>query len=309
VSDKERKSEYDTLYRDVVQVLVDKCVNPATGRPYPAGVLDRALRAAHFAVDPQRSAKHQALGDALPRLQQAFPIQRARMRFKLTLKTQFVSALRELMSQQSNCSMDAEDTTSKAEHVMLTCTAEPGAYRVFDAFMRETVKDGSGQVEVIALAVSEGAAAGTLWDEAEGRTQQQPRAQPQAPPPQQPQQQRQREPPSSARAADALAPRMERLALRPGAQQPPEGPVTASSSAATSVIFPRGSIASLPEEHASRRERFSELDTLQPGWTVELRQRPGASVVEASFWSPDGTAFKSYADARRAALQASKDSK
>lgn len=89
-------------------------------------------------------------------------------------------------------------------------------------------------------------------------------------------------------------------------QQPPEagGPTSTAS-----VVYPRGPIASLPEEHASRRDRFCELDTLQPGWTVELRQRPGASVVEAAFWGPDGTAFKSYADARRAALQARKDAK
>lgn len=214
VSDKERKSEYDTLYRDVVQVLVDKCVNPATGRPYPAGVLDRALRAAHFAVDPQRSAKQQALGDALPRLQQAFPIQRARMRFKLMLRAQYAPALRALLSQQTNCSVDGEDT-SQADHVVITCTAEPGAYRVFDAFMRDTARDGSGHVEVVALAVSEGAGS-ALWDDTDAPPGAPSGAIPHAP--QQQQQGQQRHTTAPPAGADALPARLERLSMRSGAQ-------------------------------------------------------------------------------------------
>lgn len=47
-----------------------------------------------------------------------------------------------------------------------------------------------------------------------------------------------------------------------------------------------GSIAGMPDEHASRRERFAEIDELQPGWTVELR--PRGSTVDASFISPAG---------------------
>ena len=91
------------------QVLVEKCVNPETRRPYTygahppaappvaqgsapdgwshpsfwvAGVLERALRATHFNVDVKRSAKQQAL-ELLPRLQASFPIERAAMRFRL----------------------------------------------------------------------------------------------------------------------------------------------------------------------------------------------------------------------------------
>lgn len=44
----------------------------------------------------------------------------------------------------------------------------------------------------------------------------------------------------------------------------------------------RGSIAGLPEEHASRKERFAELDTLQPGWEVELRHKVWGGNTEGS---------------------------
>ena len=56
------------------------------------------------------------------------------------------------------------------------------------------------------------------------------------------------------------------------------------------VLYPRGPIAGIPEQHASRRERFAELDGLQPGWQVELRGRKGADTVDAAFFSPQGEA-------------------
>lgn len=54
------------------------------------------------------------------------------------------------------------------------------------------------------------------------------------------------------------------------------------------VIYPRGSISGLPEAHASRKERFAELEDLQQGWEVELRGRKGGTTVDAFFFSPTG---------------------
>jgi ribosome maturation protein Sdo1 len=61
VADKERKVEYDNLFRDVASVLVEKCVNPDTNRPYTITMLERALRDVHFNLDPKKAAKQQAL--------------------------------------------------------------------------------------------------------------------------------------------------------------------------------------------------------------------------------------------------------
>ena len=71
-------------------------------------------------------------------------------------------------------------------------------------------------------------------------------------------------------------------------------------------MYARGPIAAMPEEYASRRDRFAPLDGLQEGWTVELRRRVGGSVVDAVFFGPDGVGYKAFADARREALRASK---
>lgn len=61
MSDKERKQDYDNVFKDVASVLVDKCVNPHTQRPYTLTMLERALRDVHFNVDLKKSAKQQAL--------------------------------------------------------------------------------------------------------------------------------------------------------------------------------------------------------------------------------------------------------
>ena len=54
------------------------------------------------------------------------------------------------------------------------------------------------------------------------------------------------------------------------------------------VVYPKGPITGLPDAHASRRERFAELDDLQPGWQVELRSRGAGGAVDAAFFSPTG---------------------
>ena len=49
-----------------------------------------------------------------------------------------------------------------------------------------------------------------------------------------------------------------------------------------------GQIADMPDEHASRRERFAELDELQPGWVVRLTSKQDGGTVDATFTSPGG---------------------
>ena len=57
--------------------------------------------------------------------------------------------------------------------------------------------------------------------------------------------------------------------------------------AGTITIY-EGPIANIPDEHASRRERFAELDELQPGWVVKLSSKPDGGTVDATFTSPGG---------------------
>lgn len=89
---------------------------------------------------------------------------------------------------------------------------------------------------------------------------------------------------------------------RGGAAAAAAGTEAAASSGR--VLYAKGSIAGLPEEFASRKERFAELDQLQAGWLVELRSR--GDTVDALFYAPDGTMVGTFATARRQALAAHK---
>ncbi len=51
------------------------------------------------------------------------------------------------------------------------------------------------------------------------------------------------------------------------------------------VLYAAGPVAGVPERYEARRERFAELDMLQPGWRVELRgRRGGDDDVDAFFF-------------------------
>ena len=59
VSDKERQSQLEAMFRDIATVVAEKCVNPDTRRPYTVGIIERAMRDAHYSVKPNRSTKQQ----------------------------------------------------------------------------------------------------------------------------------------------------------------------------------------------------------------------------------------------------------
>ena len=60
VSEKERQSQLESMFRDVATIVADKCVNPETSRPYTVGVIERAMRDAHVSLKPHKNTKQQA---------------------------------------------------------------------------------------------------------------------------------------------------------------------------------------------------------------------------------------------------------
>lgn len=65
VSQQERKIEYDNLFKDIVTIIADKCIDPVTNRPYTVSLIERALKEVHFNVDLKKSAKQQAFSEVL----------------------------------------------------------------------------------------------------------------------------------------------------------------------------------------------------------------------------------------------------
>lgn len=59
MSDKERQTQLETMFRDIATIVAEKCVNPETKRPYTVSLIERAMKDIHYSVKPNKSTKQQ----------------------------------------------------------------------------------------------------------------------------------------------------------------------------------------------------------------------------------------------------------
>lgn len=69
VSDKERHSHLDSLFKEIATTVSDKCINPETKRPYTVTMIEQAMKQIHFNINSTKNAKQQALEVLLKILQ------------------------------------------------------------------------------------------------------------------------------------------------------------------------------------------------------------------------------------------------
>lgn len=177
VSDKERAALLESLFRDIATIIADKCVNPTTSRPYPVTLIATALKEAHFSVAPGKSAKSQAL-KAIGLLQKSgIPLERAKMRVRITcdapadaaalrstlaamhvtpdVDTGAATAAAASSSSSSSSSSAPADTGDDAEGPMeplatttIEATIDPGHYRALEEAVART---GTASLAVLSL--------------------------------------------------------------------------------------------------------------------------------------------------------------
>lgn len=89
VNEKERDHDLSALRKEIATLVAEKCVDPSTQRPYSVGVIDKAMTEAGFSVQQGKTAKSQ-VSQCIRLLQteSKLPIQRARMRVKVTMPAQ-----------------------------------------------------------------------------------------------------------------------------------------------------------------------------------------------------------------------------
>lgn len=146
VSDKERHSQQDALFKDIATQVADKCVNPESKRPYPVSMIEKAMRDIHYSVKPNRNAKQQAL-DVIPQLRAAMPLERASMRVRCTFGGKEAKKLKEKLLKLITA-VEEDDWTDG--HAMLVVLLDPGQYRVVDELLREETR-GTGTLELLNL--------------------------------------------------------------------------------------------------------------------------------------------------------------
>lgn len=108
VGEKEREHDLSSIRREIATLVAEKCVDPATQRPIPVGMIEKAMTEAGYSVRPGKNAKSQVALDILHRYTEGalkidgqvsecikllqsdstLPIQRARMRVKVTMPSE-----------------------------------------------------------------------------------------------------------------------------------------------------------------------------------------------------------------------------
>ena len=146
VSDKERSSQLDSLFKDIATNVADKCVNPESKRPYPVSMIEKAMKDIHFSVKPNRNAKQQAL-DVIPLLKESMPIERASMRLKMIFSGKDAKKLKDKLAKICT-TIEQEDWESGT--ATLVGLIDPGQYRVIDELLRTDTK-GTGTLELLNL--------------------------------------------------------------------------------------------------------------------------------------------------------------
>jgi ribosome maturation protein Sdo1 len=96
VGEKVREHDLTSIRKEIATLVAEKCVDPATQKPYPVGMIEKAMSEAGYSVKPGKNAKSQVT-ECIKLLQSdsKLPIQRARMRIRVTMPNADGERLRE----------------------------------------------------------------------------------------------------------------------------------------------------------------------------------------------------------------------
>ncbi|ORY82693.1 putative Shwachman-Bodian-diamond syndrome protein [Protomyces lactucae-debilis] len=145
VGDKERGAMTENTFKDIVQIICDKTVDPTSKRPYTAGMIEKALHDLGFSTSTNKPAKSQAL-DAIKQLQAAktLPITRALMKIRITCTAKEGKLVRE----QLRALFESLEEDSVSAELEMVGSVQPGSFRAIGDLIREHTR-GKGQIEVL----------------------------------------------------------------------------------------------------------------------------------------------------------------
>ncbi|KAI0820638.1 Shwachman-Bodian-diamond syndrome protein [Trametes gibbosa] len=153
VGDKEREHDLSSVRREIATLVSEKCVDPSTQRPYPVGVIDKAMTEAGFSVRPGKNAKSQ-VSECIKLLQTGskLPIQRARMRVRVSLPVADAEKLKPKVLEGADTVEKEEQASDEWQAVLLI---DPSQFRVLGDLLQKECK-GRGRLETLTFAATAG---------------------------------------------------------------------------------------------------------------------------------------------------------
>ncbi|UYV68176.1 SBDS [Cordylochernes scorpioides] len=141
VSEKERQTHLEAMFRDIATIVADKCVDPETQRPYPVSMIENSMRKAHISIKPNRASKQQAL-EVIKKLKEVMSIQRSLMKVAIDVPNGkgFKNKLKEMVS-----SVESEEFDSGTLRAVVLI--DPGMLKAID----ESVRQAKGTLNLLSL--------------------------------------------------------------------------------------------------------------------------------------------------------------
>jgi len=151
VGDKEREHDLTSLRKEIATLVAEKCVDPNTQTPYPVGMIEKAMAEAGFSVKQNKTAKSQ-VSECIKQLQSdsGLPIQKARMRVRVSMPTKDGKLLREKILDGAEKVENDEMGQEEWKTVMLI---DPGQFRVINEVLQRECK-GQGRIETMSFAAT-----------------------------------------------------------------------------------------------------------------------------------------------------------
>jgi ribosome maturation protein SDO1 len=156
VGEKEREHDLISLRKEIATLVAEKCVDPATQTPYPVGMIEKAMSEAGYSVRQGKNAKSQ-VGECIKLLQSdsKLPIQRARMRIRVSMPNEDAKQLREKVLEGAEKVENDEVKQDEWNAVMLI---DPSQFRVINELLQKECK-GKGRIETLLFAATAAPAA------------------------------------------------------------------------------------------------------------------------------------------------------
>lgn len=154
VSDKEREVHLDGLFRDIVQIVVERCVHPQTGRHLTPHAVESALRGTGFSVKPEHAAKKQAL-KAIETLCTELPdsFVRAKMRLRITCPLQLLEPIKEQLIRDHAAQMEDGTQDNDRQPSAITFLCDPSQYRQLDSLATATYAGQGVALQIVTATV------------------------------------------------------------------------------------------------------------------------------------------------------------
>lgn len=149
ISEEERVLLYETMFKDIATIIVDKTINPETGRQYTFGVISSAMKQLQFSVNINKSSKSQAL-ELIRKLKEVMPIARENMKLRITYKRSDSTNLkRSLYEVQGIVSFTESESVSVDNEEFIDLIIDPEAYRKIEDIIKTSFND--ARIEIIQL--------------------------------------------------------------------------------------------------------------------------------------------------------------